>query len=323
MNHIKWEKNKLVLLDQRKLPNEKKYIFCENTFDVITAIKEMVVRGAPAIGVTAAYGILLSVINNGDFYKDCELMANSRPTAVNLHWAIERMKKCYENTNRDLSKLETEAKNIYLEDIEINKTMGKVGSSIFHEKVNILTHCNAGALATAGYGTAIGVIRSLFEENKLNHVFVDETRPYLQGARLTAYELAESGIPHTLITDNTAGYIMSQGKVDAVITGADRIAANGDTANKIGTMMLAICCNHFKIPFYIAAPISTFDLSIKTGLEIPIEERSEDEVVFINDKRITHEKTNALHIGFDVTPANLISGYITEKGVLKPPFNIL
>ncbi len=322
MKHIEWQKNKLVLLDQRKLPTEKVYIKCKTVKDVYLAIKDMVVRGAPAIGVTAAYGLVLSVLNKGDFFKDCDFLASSRPTAVNLMWAVMRMKKCFENSNGSLSALENEAVSIHKEDIEMNKKMGQFGSSLFNKKVTVLTHCNAGALATGDYGTAVGVIRSLFADGKLKNVFVDETRPYLQGARLTAFELAESNIPHTLITDNTAGYLMSKGEVDVVITGADRIAANGDTANKIGTSMLAICCKHFNIPFYIAAPSSTFDLAIASGDEIPIEERGQDEVVYINGKRITHEKTKALHIGFDITKGSLIKGFITEQGVLTPPFNL-
>jgi len=320
MQHIVWKNNKLVLIDQRKLPTEVLNITCQTPQDIATAITNMVVRGAPAIGVTAAYGIVLSVLNNGNFEEDCNLIANSRPTAINLHWAVEKMKKCHAENNGNFEKLQQEAIKIHNEDIEMNKNIGKFGSALFNKKVTILTHCNAGALATGGYGTAVGVIQTLFADNKLNQVYVDETRPYLQGARLTAFELAENNIPHTLITDNTAGYVMSQGKIDAVITGADRITANGDTANKIGTMMLAICCKHFNIPFYIAAPSSTFDLSIEKGNEIPIEERSEDEVIFINKKRITHKSTKALHIGFDVTKANLISGFITEKGVIHPPF---
>jgi methylthioribose-1-phosphate isomerase len=322
MNHIQWKKDRVILLDQRKLPTEKIYIECKTVKETAVAIKDMVVRGAPAIGVTAAYGLVLSVLNKGDFLKDCELMANSRPTAVNLMWAVDRMRKCYKTANGSLEALENEAISIHKEDIEMNKQMGMLGSGLFNKKISVLTHCNAGALATGDYGTAVGVIRALHKDGKLKNVFVDETRPYLQGARLTAFELAESGIPHTLITDNTAGYLMSQGKVDVVITGADRIAANGDTANKIGTSMLAICCKYFNIPFYIAAPSSTFDMSIKSGEEIPIEKRGEDEVIYINGKRITHEKTSALHIGFDITKGDLITGFITEQGVLNPPFNL-
>jgi len=320
VEHIKWKGNELILLDQRKLPQEITFVTCKTPGDIASAIRNMVVRGAPAIGITAAYGLAMSGISKRDFDADCQLLLDSRPTAVNLQWAVERMRDCYRKNHRNSKALVAEAVSIHREDIEMNRRMGDFGASLFSKPVTILTHCNAGALATGGYGTALGVIRSLYGSQKLKKVFVDETRPYLQGARLTAFELAEARIPHRVITDNSAGYFMQKRAIDAVITGADRIAANGDTANKIGTMMVAVLANYFGIPFYIAAPGTTFDLSITSGDEIPIEERGRDEVAFINGKSIVPDKSPVAHIGFDVTPGSLITGFITDRGVLHPPF---
>lgn len=320
MEHIKWENGELILLDQRKLPLELIYATCKTPEDVATAIRDMVVRGAPAIGITAAYGLAISSLLERNFDSDCQLLLTSRPTAINLQWAVERMRNCYNKNNGDSNSLTAEAIAIHMEDIEMNRRMGDFGAALFRKPVTVLTHCNAGALATGGYGTALGVIRSLFHQKKLKEVFVDETRPYLQGARLTAFELAEAGITHRVITDNSAGYFMKKGAIDAVITGADRIAANGDTANKIGTMMVAILANYFKIPFYIAAPWSTFDLCLGSGDEIPIEKRNRDEVAFINGKSIVPDSSPVSHIAFDVTPENLITGFITDRGILHPPF---
>ncbi len=320
MKHIQWKDNELILLDQRKLPLEITFITCRTPETVATAIRNMIVRGAPAIGITAAYGLAISTLLKRDFDADCQLLLASRPTAVNLRWAVERMRDCHRKNNGDPDAMVAEAVEIHREDIEMNRRMGGFGASLFKQPVTILTHCNAGALATGGYGTALGVIRSLFRRKKLKKVYVDETRPYLQGARLTAFELAEAKIPHRVITDNSAGYFMAKGEIDGVITGADRIAANGDTANKIGTMMVAVLANYFKIPFYIAAPWSTFDLSLESGDKIPIEERGRNEVALINGKSIVPDESPVAHIGFDVTPGNLITGFVTENGILHPPF---
>ena len=323
MNHIEFKKDRLFLLDQRKLPFSEEYVACQTCEQVAKAIKDMVVRGAPAIGITAAYGFAIGIKENKDANEVYNILFNTRPTAVNLKWALDRMIKVYKKSNGDIQKLEQEAKSIHIEDIEMNKKIGEYGADLFDKKVSILTHCNAGALATGDYGTALGVIRSLHKRGLIKKVLVDETRPYLQGARLTAYEMVKENISHFVITDNTAGLLMSRGEVDAVIVGADRIAKNGDTANKIGTFMLGVLANYFKIPFYIAAPSSTFDLNIESGKEIVIEERGRDEVAFVNGKPIIPEKSPVLHYGFDITPANLITGFITEKGVLKPPFDLL
>jgi len=280
----------------------------------------MVVRGAPAIGITAAFGFVIGIREGKSLNEVYDTLLNTRPTAVNLKWALDRMKKKYQESGNDVKALEKEAFEIFYEDIEMNKRMGEHGASLFSKKVSVLTHCNAGALATGDYGTALGVVRSLHKQGKLKKVFVDETRPYLQGARLTAFEMVKEKIPHFVITDNTAGLLMAKKKVDAVIVGADRIARNGDTANKIGTPMLAVLADYHGIPFYVAAPYSTFDLSIETGDEIVIEERGRKEVAFINGKSIIPKQSPVLHYGFDITPGRLITGFITEKGVLKPPF---
>ena len=332
MKHFEFENDKLIVLDQRKLPFEKEYFVCSTYQDVYIAIKDMIIRGAPLIGIVAAYGVVLGFkeiieknMDSAKIYEIINYLASSRPTAVNLFWALERMKKVFEEA-RNLSKsqiyslLLQEARKIEDEDKSINKKIGEHGNTLIKEGANILTHCNAGALATGGYGTALGVIREAHFTGKNIHVYVDETRPYLQGARLTAFELSEDGIPNTVICDNMAGYLMKLGKIDCVIVGADRIALNGDTANKIGTYSLSVLAKHHDIPFYIAAPVSTIDFNIKSGSEIPIEERGEDEIRFFNGKKIVPDESKVFNPAFDVTPAENITAIITEKGVVFPPF---
>lgn len=322
----------MFVLDQRKLPHEEIWEECTTAHEVSRTILEMKVRGAPAIGAAAAYGIAVEAHRNTDkslpemqgiITNSMNDLASTRPTAVNLFWAIERMRNVMSGFQGEPSQLAQrlvhEAENIASEDVQTNRRIGANGASLFQNGTRILTHCNTGSLATVEYGTALGVIRSLFEQGKLSHVWVDETRPYLQGARLTAFELATENIPHTLITDNMAAHFMKQGEVDAVIVGADRIAANGDTANKIGTYGLAVLCKHHGIPFYVAAPVSTFDLQISSGAQIPIEERSSEEVTSIGTYRIAPATSSARHPAFDVTPAELITGIITEKGIIHHP----
>jgi len=333
---IEWKNFTLNILDQTLLPGSKKYILCKNFRDVERAIKEMKLRGAPLIGIVAALAVAMEVkrSNAGNYNKlihqindISNVLIKTRPTAINLKWALDRIIKTAElNKDRRIGSLKemiiTEANKIYKEDLENNKTIGKFGAELLRDKDRVLTHCNAGALATAGYGTAIGVIRAAVEKRKKITVFVDETRPYLQGARLTTWELSEMKINHVLITDNMAGYFMKKGMIDVVVVGADRIAANGDTANKIGTYSVAVLAYVHKIPFYVAAPISTIDFNIKTGDEIPIEERDEKEVKIIAGKEMTPKNTKALHPAFDVTPAKYISAIITEKGVVRAPYDI-
>ncbi|HZM36885.1 MAG TPA: S-methyl-5-thioribose-1-phosphate isomerase [Burkholderiales bacterium] len=302
---IRWRGDRLELLDQRLLPDKTVYLTCRTAGEVAKAIKDMVVRGAPAIGCAAAFGIVLSKGSSQAY----EALKKSRPTAVNLFWALERMKKAKD--------LEAEAKAIYEEDVAANRAMGEVGAALIPENARIMTHCNAGALATAGYGTALGVIRS--SKSKKISVIANETRPYLQGARLTAYEMVQEGIPVTLITDSMAGHLMSRGEVDVVVVGADRIAANGDVANKIGTYALAVLAKRHGIPFYVAAPLSTFDPSIPDGSKIPIEERGAEEVTGYRDARWAPHGISVRNPAFDVTPAELVTGIITEKGVVMHP----
>ncbi len=328
---IEFKNNLLILIDQRKLPKKEEYFICKNYKDAIYAIKEMVVRGAPAIGVTAAYGISLYVINENskenllkNFNTICKEIADTRPTAVNLFWAIEKMRKKFEELkDKSLSEIKlemlNEADKLFNEDIEINKKIGENGAKLIKDNSNILTHCNAGALATAGYGTALGVIRSAFYSGKNIHVYVDETRPFLQGSRLTAWELMKENIPCTLICDNMAGFLMKLGKIDSIIVGADRIASNGDTANKIGTYSLAVLAKKHNIPFYVAAPYSTFDFNIKTGKEIPIEERPGIEITEMFTKDSAPEGVKTFNPAFDVTDAELITAIITEREILYPP----
>jgi methylthioribose-1-phosphate isomerase len=331
---IIWRNNTVVLIDQNALPLAERYVSCKSYKEVISAIKDLTVRGAPAIGVAAAMGAALGALylpslSPKDFRRKlfaiCDEIAQARPTARNLFWALERMKKCFDQakhlSQRALvDKLVNEAKRICSEDIEINRQMGKYGSPLLADSDNILTHCNAGALATAGYGTALGVIRAAREEGKKLHVYVDETRPILQGARLTTWELKKEKIPFTLITDNMAGFLMQQGKIDKIIVGADRIAANGDTANKIGTYSLAVLACAHRIPFYVAAPQSTIDVSLKTGVAIPIEERKNEEVTHFKGVRSAPAGTKVYNPAFDVTPARFITAIITEKGILTKPY---
>jgi len=329
---IAWKNGVVVMVDQRKLPWKEVYVKCRSVEQVARAIKSMIIRGAPAIGIAAAYGLALGIINlkpvedqSKAFDKFYRRLWRTRPTARNLFWALERMKKVFaENKNRNLSELKkillAEAQAIEKEDLEINKKIGEYGQALIPEKAVILTHCNAGALATAGYGTALGVIRAAAKQGKKIKVLADETRPFLQGARLTVWELAKEKIPVTLITDNMAGWLMSTGQVDLVIVGADRLARNGDTANKIGTYSLAVLARENKIPFYVAAPLSTFDFSLRTGRDIPIEERNPEEVRKVRGQLITLPGVPVKNPAFDVTPGRLITAIITEKGILRPPY---
>ena len=331
---IVWKDNQVVMIDQRKLPLQEKYVVCKGHRSVIRAIRELVIRGAPAIGVAAAMGVALGSLKirtaGMDRFKTrfdaiCRDMVAARPTAVNLAWAVERMKRVAdETTHRGVkevkSRLVQEARDMLAEDIAINRAMGRHGQKLLKDGSRVLTHCNAGALATGGYGTALGVVRAAVEAGKRIEVFADETRPFLQGARLTAWELKASGIPVTVITDNASGYFMQQGKVDAVVVGADRIAANGDVANKIGTYMVAVLAKTHRIPFYVAAPVSTIDLSTKKGEDIPIEQRDQTEVTHFQGRRTAPAGVVAGNPAFDVTPHRCVSAIITEKGVVTPPF---
>lgn len=316
MEHILWQENQLILLDQRYLPYEENYVKCSTYQDVALAIKDMVVRGAPAIGVSAAYGMALAQIKGKDLKEAAKVLKEARPTAVNLAWAVERSLL---EAKKGRSLIDV-ANEIFQEDITTNKAIGDAGKHIVPPNARVLTHCNAGALATAGYGTALGVIRAA--KDRISMVYADETRPYLQGARLTAYELAEDGIPVTVIADNMAGYLMQQEKIDLVVVGADRIARNGDTANKIGTYSLAVLAHAHGIPFYIAAPISTFDFSLEDGSLIPIEERSPKELTEFNGIKIVSDKCKVYNPSFDVTPHRYIDGIITEKGIFRAPYTM-
>jgi methylthioribose-1-phosphate isomerase len=332
---IIWKNNTVVLIDQKALPLAERYVACKSYKEVISAIKDLTVRGAPAIGVAAAMGVALGALRlpslapkefRRKLFSICDEIAQARPTARNLFWALERMKKCLVQTKHVsqhnlVKELIHEAKRICSEDIEINRRMGKYGSKLIADGDNILTHCNAGALATAGYGTALGVIRAAHEQGKKLHVYVDETRPVLQGARLTAWELKKEKIPFTLITDNMAGFLMQQGKIDKIIVGADRIAANGDTANKIGTYSLAVLAYAHRIPLYVAAPLSTIDVSLKTGAVIPIEERKNEEVTHFRGVRTAPSGTQVYNPAFDLTPARFVTAIITEKGILAKPYH--
>ncbi len=331
---IRWQEGRVWMIDQRKLPLEKQWYVCRGYRDVIRAIKEMVIRGAPAIGIAAAMGLALGARsirtrNSETFFKRFREIAGemeqARPTAVNLRWATQRMLRVA--TSLESSPVEeikealfSESQKILEEDIETNRAIGKAGLPLIPHGGTILTHCNAGGLATGGYGTALGVIRTAHEAGKNIRVVADETRPWLQGLRLTSFELMEDGIPVTVIADNAAGLLMSQKKIDLVITGADRIAANGDVANKIGTYQVAVLARAHKIPFYVAAPLSTIDPLTKSGAYIPIEERDGDEILKIGNKRLAPPETRALNPAFDITPARYVSAIITESGVLRPPF---
>ncbi len=322
------------MIDQTRLPLEKVFVDCRTLEEVGRAIQTMVIRGAPAIGVAAAMGVSLGAeaIEAGDFdsfysqlEEKCENLAQARPTAVNLRWSIDRMKRvARENKALPLPelkrRLKEEALKIYREDIAANQAIGSFGAELVENGHQVLTHCNAGALATAGYGTALGVIRAAVGSGKQVQVLANETRPFLQGARLTVWELMEDQIPVKLITDSMAGFFMNKKEIDLVVVGADRIAANGDVANKIGTYTMAVLARKHGIPFYVAAPLSTLDLSLASGKDIPIEERSPEEVVHINCKRISPEGTEVAHPAFDITPHQLVTAIITNKGIARPPY---
>ncbi len=331
---LEWKKGKLYLLDQTKLPLKESYVACSTYQEVARAIRDMVVRGAPAIGVAAAFGMLLGArqsksrtpaVLKKHMNHVARALISTRPTAVNLVWAVEQMRaKFIKNLTRDkqalLQELENQAVKILEEDLKANQEMGRQGQILIPDGVSVLTHCNAGALATSGYGTALGVIRAAREAGKRVHVYVDETRPFLQGARLTAWELMKDRIPCTLITDNMAGWLMAQGRIHLAITGADRIAANGDVANKIGTYSVALLCRAHRIPFYVAAPLSTIDLSTETGEKIPIEQRASTEVTILQGKRLAPEAAKVYNPAFDVTPHRFISAIITERGIVQTPY---
>jgi methylthioribose-1-phosphate isomerase len=331
------ENDAVVMIDQRKLPAQEVYVRCKTASEVARAIRTMVIRGAPAIGVAAALGIALGMRRSAtpgtqkfaaEFSKTCELMAATRPTAVNLFWAIDRMKRAFSeaiqsgaSVDQIKDRLDAEAQAIHDEDVASCRMMGAFGAEVVPADAKILTHCNAGALATAGYGTALGVIRGAVEAGKKVAVFADETRPFLQGARLTAWELVRDGIDTTVITDNMAGALMRQGRVNFVVVGADRIAANGDTANKIGTYGVAVLAREHNIPFYVAAPLSTIDLNTPDGSAIPIEERQAKEVTHVGPSQLTPEGARIWNPAFDVTPHQFIAGIITERGIVRPPFD--
>ena len=348
---VKWEDGKLVLLDQRCLPERVEYVRCGDFREISAAIADMVVRGAPAIGIAGGYGIaaaarqaLESTASAAEaaslLRQAASVLTSARPTAVNLKWAVDRVlaktlerldagmsgsgMMASEASDRDLLReafdvAQAEARAIELEDLEMNRKIGANGASLLKPGSRVLTHCNAGALATGGYGTALGVVRSAWEQGKVSMVYADETRPYLQGARLTAWELLQDGIPVTILVDSAAGFLISQGQVDCIIVGADRIALNGDTANKIGTYTLACLAKSHGLPFYVAAPTSTFDLAVSDMSGIPVEERGSEEVFSFRGLRVAPEGAMAFNPAFDLTPAHLISAIITEKGVIHPP----
>ena len=333
---IEWTGDAVVMIDQRKLPGSEVYVTCRTAQEVARAIKTMVIRGAPAIGVAAAMGLALGMRRSRatgtrqlatEFQKLCDQMAATRPTAVNLFWAIDRMKNAFAEAAQSggsvdeiRRRLEVEARHIHDEDVASCRAMGAHGATLVPETARILTHCNAGALATAGYGTALGVIRAAAEQGKRVAVMADETRPFLQGARLTAWELLKDGIDTTVITDNMAGAMMRDREVDLVVVGADRIAANGDVANKIGTYAVAVLAREHGIPFYVAAPLSTIDLATPDGSAIPIEERHEREVTHVGSSRMTPAGARIRNPAFDVTPARFITAIVTERGIARPPF---
>ncbi|NIO12106.1 MAG: S-methyl-5-thioribose-1-phosphate isomerase [Deltaproteobacteria bacterium] len=328
---IEWKNDQVILLDQRVLPEKEVYRIYRDYADLATAIREMVIRGAPAIGVAAAMGIALGAlwVKDKNFDREVErifgVFAKTRPTAVNLFWALDRMRRVYiENRTKgiDVVKklLKQEAKVIYEEDIAANRHLGKLGAKLLRNGARVLTTCNAGALATAGYGTALGVIRAMKDAGKQVQVFVNETRPFLQGARLTAWELKKDKIPVTLLTDNMVGYLMQRGHLDAVVVGADRVAANGDVANKIGTYTIAVLANRHKVPFYVACPTSTVDLKCTSGSGIPIEERDGKEITHFCGRPIAPRGVGVLNPAFDITDQELVSAIITEKGVIGAPY---
>jgi methylthioribose-1-phosphate isomerase len=326
---IRWTDEGVVMIDQTRLPIDEVYVTCRTYEEVARAIKTMVIRGAPAIGVAAAMGVAIGVEKASDIHAEfetiCETLRVTRPTAVNLFWAIERMKKLYAGVkDRTADEIRavmiTEAKLVLEQDIAINEAMGKHGAELVPDGKTVLTHCNAGALATGGYGTALGVIRAAVAAGKNIDVFADETRPFLQGSRLTVWELQHDSIPTTLITDNMAGHFLKSGRIGCVIVGADRIAANGDVANKIGTYSVAVLAKENGVPFYVAAPVSTLDLSLASGEEIPIEERAESEVTHYAGSAVAPYGTAAKHPAFDVTPNRYVSAIITERGISRAPY---
>ena len=331
---LEWTDNGVRFIDQTKLPTEETYVNCATYQEVADVIRNMVVRGAPAIGVAAGMGIALGVNNSRaasydelkrEFDQICDVIGKTRPTAVNLFWAIRRMQQKFETLRaKPVAEIKREiveeGKRMHAEDIAINQAMGKHGAALMPASGSVLTHCNAGALATAGYGTALGVIRAAVEAGKKIHVYADETRPFLQGSRLTAWELVKDGIPTTVISDNMSGAMMRQGKIGAVIVGADRIAANGDVANKIGTYTVAVLAKEHGIPFYVAAPISTVDLETPDGSKIPIEQRNAAEVTTIAGKRMTPEGVQIENPAFDVTPAKYVTAIVTERGIARAPY---
>jgi methylthioribose-1-phosphate isomerase len=317
------------MIDQTRLPRETIYVTCSDYRQVADAIRNMIIRGAPAIGVAAAMGVALGALKAQDLDSEmpliCETLAKTRPTAVNLFWAIDRMKRLYESVRRESpdqvqQRLVAEAQLIKQEDIAINEAIGRNGAPLVPDGKTVLTHCNAGALATAGYGTALGVIRAAVESGKKIDVFADETRPFLQGARLTAWELQQDGISTTIITDNMAGHFLKSGRIGCVVVGADRIAANGDVANKIGTYSVAVLAKENNVPFYVAAPISTLDLSLSSGDQIPIEERAASEVTHVQGVPLAPDGIGVANPAFDVTPNRYVTGIITERGVARAPY---
>ena len=333
---IEWRDGAVVMIDQRKLPSEEIYVECRTANEVARAIRTMVIRGAPAIGVAAAMGLALGVNGSkvtgtqklaAEFYKLCELMGATRPTAVNLFWAIERMKGAFaagvsagESVEQLKARMLAEATAVHDEDVASCRAIGVHGNAVVPDEACVLTHCNAGALATAGYGTALGVIRGAVEAGKKIAVFADETRPFLQGARLTAWELVKDGIDTTVITESMAAPLMRDGRIDLVVVGADRIAANGDTANKIGTYSVALAAREHDVPFYVAAPVSTIDLDTPDGRHIPIEERDGREVTHVKAVRLAPQGAKVFNPAFDVTPHRLIAGIITERGIARAPY---
>lgn len=313
-----FEDGVLILLDQRLLPTQEVWLGLSTSDHVVEAIREMAVRGAPAIGVAAAYGMVLAVQNGEEWMSAREKLAGSRPTAVNLFWALDRLDKL---ADKSVESVLAEATAIEQEDLAMNHKIGELGASLVPENATVLTICNTGSLATAGHGTALGIIRTAHAQGKVKHVYSCETRPRQQGLRLTAYELLHDGIPFHSIADSAAASLMAAGKIDFVVAGTDRIAANGDTANKIGTLMLAVLANHYKIPFVIAAPSSTLDPTLPDGSHIPIEERHSSELTHVEDLQIAPEGTPVFNPGFDVTPGNLITAIVTENGISHQPHN--
>ena len=326
---IRWSEDGVVMIDQRRLPREEAYVTCRDYREVAEAIRVMVIRGAPAIGVAAAMGVALGMLRSpdpeADFETVCQALAATRPTAVNLFWALERMRRLYQGLRgrppeEVRRRLVEEAVRMREEDIAINEAMGRHGAPLVPDGKTVLTHCNAGALATAGYGTALGVVRAAVAAGKKIDVMADETRPFLQGARLTAWELAHDGIPVTVITDNMAGHFLRSGRIGCVVVGADRIAANGDVANKIGTYPLAVLARENNVPFYVAAPVSTLDLTAASGEEIPIEQRPPEEVTHVFGVPVTPEGVAVENPAFDVTPHRYVTAIITERGVARAPY---